>query len=1120
MSSSISILHLSDIHFRKKEKAGEKYFQMDVEEKLLSKIGSHVKEHSQPDIVAITGDIAFDGKDYKKAEKFFLKLRELLPDSTFLPVPGNHDVDRGQIFEDFSLHNIIVGDKVDKFLEKKNNIKTFILPKFRKFKAFATKISPGLYDAVEKPGDAKSKKKKNDYFWVKEIEGKGIAFLGLNSAWACEGDDDQMKIALGYPQVKEALSQAGRMDDKILLMHHPPVNWLKDFDDKAGKEVLKNCRLVLCGHTHSDRAFIQAEPGQSCIFLSANASYTTGEKGFIGFQFLEVEFKKSGSTVNAWPYIYDDINLLEFKPHYRRYPNQGDKPYFELSSVVQKKQAIVPEPLDLKIPGDYKDWIKRFHSTLSIEHLSKKGEAVRISLPKLYIHIETANPFYKPDLDDKKKSKRSEDSEPKEPESIDIETLLGRQKCILLKGAAGMGKTTLVKHLAYSLTQAGKETILDGVLPVLVFFKDLWPVYEELLKQKEKNITFESLLEAYLTDRQCPLRMDVVKAYLESDRALFLLDGLDEVPVHLRGPLVELIATFQFSNKKNCFLLTGRPHGIDSKVNENFGQYLREINALDQEKINQFITTWFLCVSDEATGLAEETSRAMISDISHNEYISVFTENPLLLTAVCVLYQDGKRLPEQRADLYERVVANLVYKRFHDPLKPEMVGMVEAYLMLLAYTMQKVNARKLDVLDAIELIKEVFGNDNDGGVNGKSILECRFNEIEPHCGLLNRLDTGEVEFSHLTFQEFLTARYMIDKDMSYKDVLCDEWWKEVILLYIGKISLDSKTRCNAYVAEILAKSNPGNDKGRKLGLLGSRALTDIQSYRREPVVVQQARDNLLEIIESQGTVKERFEAGEILGVLGDPRIDEDNMVLIPAGKFSRGSKSGEDNEKPVREIYLDAFKISKYPVTNQEYRRFLEAGGYDAKEYWTKEGWEWKEEEKITEPELWHNRKWNGANFPVVGVSWYEVSAYANWLSITTGNKYRLPTEAEWEKAARGQAGREYPWGDGFDKEKCNFWESGLGRTSPVGIFKSGQSPYQLFDMAGNVWEWCSDWYGGDYYKKSPGKNPKGPDGGSDRVLRGGGWDYVSRFVRCAYRDFFDPAYGGSFIGARLSQDL
>jgi iron(II)-dependent oxidoreductase len=153
-----------------------------------------------------------------------------------------------------------------------------------------------------------------------------------------------------------------------------------------------------------------------------------------------------------------------------------------------------------------------------------------------------------------------------------------------------------------------------------------------------------------------------------------------------------------------------------------------------------------------------------------------------------------------------------------------------------------------------------------------------------------------------------------------------------------------------------------------------------------------------------------------------------------------------------------------------------------------------------------------------VGVSWYESSAYAFWLSKKTGKKYRLPTEAEWEKAARGPDGREYPWGNKFDKNKCNCLEMELGRTSPVGIFLEGKSPYGCFDMAGNVWEWCSDWYEKKYYEKSPDKNPIGPKDGGDRVLRGGCWVRGGGFVRSAYRSRLGPFSRWDGAGFRLAR--
>ena len=151
-----------------------------------------------------------------------------------------------------------------------------------------------------------------------------------------------------------------------------------------------------------------------------------------------------------------------------------------------------------------------------------------------------------------------------------------------------------------------------------------------------------------------------------------------------------------------------------------------------------------------------------------------------------------------------------------------------------------------------------------------------------------------------------------------------------------------------------------------------------------------------------------------------------------------------------------------------------------------------------------------------MGVSWYEAAAYANWLSKKTGKIYCLPTEAQWEKAARGTGGREYPWGNEFDKNLCNSEECGLNRTSPVGIFTKGESPYGCMDMAGNVLEWCSDWFEEDYYKKSPKKNPRGPGNGSLRVLRGGCWFFDARDCRTAFRGGFLPADRDYDVGFRL----
>jgi len=663
----------------------------------------------------------------------------------------------------------------------------------------------------------------------------------------------------------------------------------------------------------------------------------------------------------------------------------------------------------------------------------------------------------------------------------------------------------------------------------MVFLKDLWLVYNEEMTKSRRKITFEPLLKAYLEKTKCPLNWAVISSFLQHNRALFMFDGLDEIPEGIRDDLVELIADFQFENKGSRFLITGRPHGIAGRPNERFGKYLCEIEYLDDQKIKAFIRKWFRAVSGKAIGLADMTAEDMISDIVFHEHVSVFTQNPLLLTAVCVLYLAGGRIPGQRADLYDRIVENLLWRRFHDPAEPGKENEVQEFLMLLAFEMQNKNLKTFDVGDGLDVLKQIcVQKDNEQANVYQRRMHHLFDEIEPNCGLLNRLSGGEIEFTHLTFQEFMAAKHIDYMDLDYTKFLENDWWEEAILLYTGLVSLERKKRSNDIVEAILNTKQENEKIKLRLWLLGSKALRDFQPSKRKrgDKVVALARNKLYKLIETNASIEERFEAGEIVGILGDLRIKADIMVLVKGGKFMRGSSEDDadayDDEKQQREIYLDDFWIGKYPVTNEEFKEFVDDGGYDKarKNMWSEEGWQWREENEIFGPEYWHDRKWNGPNFPVVGISWFEAEAYANWLSKRTGHRYRLPTEAEWEKAARGTKGLKYPWGDEFDRNLCNSGELGLNRTSPVGIFPEGKSPYGCFDMAGNVWEWCSDRYDGDYYGKSPGKNPKGPSNGAYRVFRGGSWSNFARRCRSAYRLRDDPRFRDRYLGFRILQEV
>lgn len=208
------------------------------------------------------------------------------------------------------------------------------------------------------------------------------------------------------------------------------------------------------------------------------------------------------------------------------------------------------------------------------------------------------------------------------------------------------------------------------------------------------------------------------------------------------------------------------------------------------------------------------------------------------------------------------------------------------------------------------------------------------------------------------------------------------------------------------------------------------------------------------------------------------------MVLVPAGEFTMGSNDGSDDEKPVHQVYLDAYYLDKYEVTVGQYAKFLEATGFNGPPMWT----------TMDQPS--HRKR------PIVNVDWSDASNYCEWAGK------RLPTEAEWEKAARGTDGRLYPWGnDPPTPLHANYGKTGSHNYDallPVGTLEAGKSPYGVYDMAGNVWEWVSDWYDSDYYKNSPQQNPEGLPTGGFKVIRGGAWNTSARNLRSSDR-YWDP---------------
>jgi sulfatase modifying factor 1 len=226
-----------------------------------------------------------------------------------------------------------------------------------------------------------------------------------------------------------------------------------------------------------------------------------------------------------------------------------------------------------------------------------------------------------------------------------------------------------------------------------------------------------------------------------------------------------------------------------------------------------------------------------------------------------------------------------------------------------------------------------------------------------------------------------------------------------------------------------------------------------------------------------------------------------DLVIVLEGSFLMGSDDGQENERPCHRVWLDRFGLGKFAVTNTEYKQFLQTT-------------------QTLAPPFWSDPIFSDSEQPVVGVNWDDAMAYCRWLSDRTGGEFRLPTEAEWERAARGgREGALYPWGDEPPWEKPYFgFDPKTGGPAHVGV--NEPNDFGLYDMSEGVHEWCSDYYDYHYYRYSPERNPQGPNSGERRASRGGSWRHQIKFSRCAARSSLPPSFKYADYGFRVAVNL
>jgi formylglycine-generating enzyme required for sulfatase activity len=666
------------------------------------------------------------------------------------------------------------------------------------------------------------------------------------------------------------------------------------------------------------------------------------------------------------------------------------------------------------------------------------------------------------------------------------------------------------------------------------------------------------------------LAADLEKALVDG-KALIVLDGLDEAPEDRRAMVRRAIAALLRAYPKvERVIVTCR---IRSYVGcaVLLGFTAHTLAPFDKEKVRLFCDRWY----EAQAGLGrftEKDGKARAGDLKEaalSEGLRELSSNPLLLTTMAIVHQKNIGLPRERVRLYRLAVETLLrswqkWKGFS--ASPKLKALLDDDLRLrpvleeIADRAHRQSGKeKADISrgDLLDLLERALG---DVG------LAAEFLEYVDHrAGVLigqggpegeeedRRGPSKTYSFPHRTFQEYLAGCFLVGRrriERAYWPLLKerDDWH---LAAHLGAEELLFNRRGKKDLLDLMyglcSEKEPSEEhewraavwSGNMAALLGAEEIrrdTDMEADGGEAYLKRLFPRLLAVMRESPLRAIERAEAGRALGKLGDPREEvlfpeKTEFIEIPPGEFQMGSEEYDD-EKPLHAVAMqDPYKVSRYPVTNAQFQEFVKAGGYGKSAFWpeAERAGAWKDgvvkgyrDEVARQAPVGFGDPFDLPNHPVVGITWYEALAYARWLTealkaagrLDEVWEVRLPSEAEWEKAARGTDGRRFPWGEEPDPDRANYDDTGIGSTTAVGCFPKGAKPYGIEDMSGNIWEWTRSVCKKYPYDPEDGREKLDDQG--TRALRGGAFVNPHGYVRCADRDRGYPVARYWFIGFRV----
>ncbi len=785
---------------------------------------------------------------------------------------------------------------------------------------------------------------------------------------------------------------------------------------------------------------------------------------------------------------------------------------------------------------------------------------------------------------------------------------ISRWSYLVLLGDPGSGKSTLINFITACLagdwlghpqvnrSRLGDAWQLPRLLPIRVVLRDY--AARGLIRGRTLwQFIADEMARIPLEDGTAADFAPFLYDHLKHEGGILLLDGLDEVPEaqQRREKLKAAVEAFRIAFPKCRIVVTSRPYAYEKPEWQLTGFEVRYLAPFSEEQIDTFIERWYTYLGHKDPALGPDTADLYARQLKHaldkNPRLSELAPNPLLLTLMASLHRwrEGGALPERRQELYEEIIKLLIDLWQRPKLRFDQAGnpVGEEYDVFWELGIAQEDLRKALEKLAYEAHRDqpVLQGTHDipadrvagvlydvSSTKERISIDRVIRYITYRTGILIEREQARIfAFPHRTFQEYLAACYLTrpENDWPYSlyehEKEDDERWREAVLLAAAKERSSIWTFVDVFCPAEWPK-HP-TDADFYPVLRAAQALLETETYAEVPerhqTKMERLRRRLADLLE-QGALpaRERVVAGRALSVLGDPRpgvgLDPDTglpdilWVEVPAGPFLMGSDKEKDpnayeDETPQHEVVLPTYYMARYPVTNAQFRAFVDDSGYDRQEFWTDAGWAWKEESSKRGPAD-YGKPFNLPNHPVVGITWYEALAFARWmnrqLQVTGGRLkvYRLgtgevevvelgegwevtlPSEAEWEKAARGTDGRIYPWGNEWQPDYLNWDGLGIGATSAVGCFPQGACPYGILDASGNVWEWTRSlwgkkWEAPDYrYPYDLGDEREDLDAPPDiyRVMRGGSWRGGPRIVRVPFRSWWQPVGSRLNLGLRL----